>query len=136
MSVVGPSSKARLPFSRAYEPNPPGKYADPVNAVSTSAAARLNVLCPEAYAGNEGVTNVGSWYGTHAVASIQWTPAVCVDGSLGVPPQARIAMRPTYFANAWWRCPTAEDAVVITSMRPGTRGRPSALYDGLCLSLD
>ena len=28
-------------------PSPPGKYGLPVIAASTSAAARLNVLCPE-----------------------------------------------------------------------------------------
>ena len=40
---------------------PPGKYSLPVKPTSTSAAARLNELCPDAYAGNAGVTNVGSW---------------------------------------------------------------------------
>ena len=92
----------------------------------TSAAERLNVLCPETKAGNEGVTNVGSWYGTHAVASIQRVPATCVDGSPGVPPHARIATRPTYFASRSWRCPAAEDCDVMTSMSPGISGRPRA----------
>jgi hypothetical protein len=32
-----------------------------VKALSTSAAERLNVLWPETYAANAGVTNVGRW---------------------------------------------------------------------------
>ena len=37
---------------------PPGKYASPVKRVMTSAAARLNVLCPDVNPGKAGVTNV------------------------------------------------------------------------------
>ena len=39
---------------------PPGKYSLPVNRVNTSAADRLNVLCPEKYPANGGVTKVAS----------------------------------------------------------------------------
>src|SRR4051794_26125946 len=102
----------------------------------TSAADRLNVLWPDTKPGNEGVTKVGSWYGTHAVASIQRVPDTSDEGSPGVPPHARTAIRPTYLASPWWRSPGADDFAVTTSMRPGTSGRPLASYDDPLASLD
>ena len=59
-------------------------------AVSTSAAARLNVLWPETNPANAGVTNVGSWKGTQSTARIQSTPLACASGSAGFPAQVRI----------------------------------------------
>lgn len=61
---------------------PPGKYSSPVIAVSTSAAARENVECPDTYPANGGVTKLGRWYGHQLLASIQSTHAVSIDGSL------------------------------------------------------
>ena len=44
---VGPrSTRERRRRRRVHSQSPPGKYGLPVNAVITSAAARLNVLCP------------------------------------------------------------------------------------------
>ena len=45
---VGPDSKARNSCAGATNsPRPPGKNSLPVKRASTSAAARLNVLCPD-----------------------------------------------------------------------------------------
>ena len=57
---AGPASVLRSPGRTGNSYTPPGKNGSPVNAVSTSAAARLNVLCPETYPAKAGVTNVGS----------------------------------------------------------------------------
>ena len=60
------SEDAERTASTWYEPalmvhslSPPGKYSLPVKALSTSAEARLKVLCPETYPAKAGVTNVG-----------------------------------------------------------------------------
>src|SRR5919201_3313068 len=114
---------------------PPGKYGVPVAAASTSAAARLKVLCPETKPGKEGVTNVAFWYGTQRSPRIQPTPLPWV-GSFGGPRQVRIAISPTWPARSAWRCPGAEDSRVIRSISPGINGRPSGSYEGRLGSLD
>ncbi len=48
----------------------------PVKRLSTSAAAALNVLCPDTYSPNGGVGNVGGWYGTHSAPSTVRPPHV------------------------------------------------------------
>ena len=87
---VGPISNLQEGVrGRANSPSPPGKYALPVKRVSTSAAARLNVLWPEVKAANGGVTKVLRWYGTQFDGA---HPArrrlYCVVGSAGSPGQA------------------------------------------------
>src|SRR5438105_13447801 len=77
-SEDGPASNFNEPARTVQSSSPPGKYSLPVKPVSTSAAARLNVLCPEKYPANDGVTNVGAWYGSHSTAGIQRTPPICV----------------------------------------------------------
>src|SRR5207245_1430545 len=91
---------------------------------------------PDAYPWNDGVTNVGSWYGTQSPARIHFTPPVWVFGSAGLPPQARMAILPTSAARTAWRWPGALDSFVMTSIRPGTSGRPFLLYEGPLGSLD
>ena len=39
-----------------------------VNAFRMTPPAALNVLCPETYSGNAGVTTCGSWKGVHSAA--------------------------------------------------------------------
>ena len=41
-STLGPSSKWSEPAGTVHSPRPPGKYSEPVMAVSTSAAARVS----------------------------------------------------------------------------------------------
>ena len=88
------------PSGVVHSDSPPGKYGPPVKAVSTSAAARLNVLWPETYPAKAGVTKVDRWYGTQSTARIQPTPLVSVSGSSGKPRQARMAISPTWSARA------------------------------------
>ena len=92
---------------------------------STSAAARLNVLWPDVYAENAGVTNVSFWYGTQVLARLHARPLCCVAGSAGAPGQAFSATSPTNSASAWCRSPGALESAVMTSMRPGINGSPS-----------
>ena len=48
MVLLGPVSNTRNSLAGAVNsPSPPGKNALPVKRASTSAAARLKVLCPE-----------------------------------------------------------------------------------------
>src|SRR4030088_11058 len=100
MSVLGPASIRNDPCLMVHSERPPGKYSLPVIPVSTSAAARLKVLCPDTYPWNDGVTNVGSWYGIHAVPRIQATGEVFVFGSSGYPCHARTAISPSCPARA------------------------------------
>ena len=60
MSALGPFSILNVPAVMVRSESPPGKYMLPVIEVKTSAAARLNVLWPDTYPWNDGVTNVGS----------------------------------------------------------------------------
>src|SRR5438270_87421 len=105
---------------------PPGKYMLPVIPVSTSAAARLKVLCPETYPWKEGVTNVDCWYGIHVVPRIQSTP--------GGPPEfwchARTAIFPSLPRRDAIGPPSAVLAFVMISVRPASSGSPSLLYAG------
>src|SRR5260370_646501 len=55
----------------------------PVNRCSTSAAAALNVLCPDTNSGKGGVTTLADWYGNQSRPSIVRVP-------LPEPPQALI----------------------------------------------
>ncbi len=64
------------------------------------------------------------------------TPPIRVFGSVGLPAQARIAISPSCPANAAIGWPGAVSAFAITSIRPGTSGRPSRLYDTPFGSLD
>ena len=47
----------------------------PVKRLRTSAAAAENVLCPDVYSGNGGVTNVAGWYGTQSSPFTSLTPS-------------------------------------------------------------
>src|SRR5262249_14799597 len=115
---------------------PPGKYWLPVSRVSTSAAARLNVLCPEKYDAKAGVTNVSRWYGSQFLARIHAAPLTCVVGSAGGPGQTCSASSPSNAASAACRSPGALLSGVITSIMPGTSGSPCGSYEGPIASDD
>ena len=61
MPLSVPASNSSEPAGMVHSPRPPGKNSLPVMPVSTSAEALLNVLCPDTYPENDGVTNVGAW---------------------------------------------------------------------------
>src|SRR5439155_3036979 len=136
MSLLGPASTRNEPALTVTVVRPPGKYSLPVMPVRTSAAARLNVLWPETYPGNDGVTNVGSWYGTHAVPRIHETGETWAFGSAGLPCHARIAISPSCPASALIGPPGAVACGVMTAMRFGTSGNPPLLYASWVGSLD
>ena len=57
---IGVTLSEIKPGSIVQLSRPPGTNSLPVKAVMTSADARLNVLWPDTYPWNEGVTKVGS----------------------------------------------------------------------------
>src|SRR5580692_1631148 len=129
--MVGPFSNVRnVSFGAVNSPNPPGKYGLPVRLASTSAPARLKVLCPEMNAGNAGVTNVRRWYVIQSTARTHPTPETWLARSPGSPSQSRTAIWPTKNARCSCRCPGALLSLVMTSMSPGTSGSPCGSYEG------
>src|SRR5713101_10212669 len=57
------------------------KVSLPVDCCKIKAPAALNVLCPETYSGNGGVTTIASWYGK------KFAPSGIVMVPLPGPPQ-------------------------------------------------
>src|SRR5215472_7004187 len=78
LAGVTPGSTRELPDLTT---NPVPNRSLPVNRLRTSAAAALNVLCPETCSGNAGDTRVSSWKGAQA------EPSTTIVPLLG-PPQA------------------------------------------------
>src|SRR5258706_5746565 len=122
------------PAATFHSEMPPGKYSLPVMPFMTSAAARLNVLCPEMYPWNDGVTNVGSWYGIHVVPRIH--PTSAAPGGPAVRCHARMAILPSLPPSVSIGPPLAVLSFVMSSMSPGTSGSPCLLYAGSDGSVD
>src|SRR4051794_11632851 len=72
-----PGSIAELRGAAVYESPKVSLF---VNRFRTYAAAALNVLCPEGYSGNGGVSTDASWYGSHPLPGMVTEP-------LPTPPQ-------------------------------------------------
>ena len=132
-SALGPAAIRNEPAGTVHEERPPGKYSLPVIPVRISAAARLNVPGPR-YIPSGCHERTAQLVGHPRAECIQATREAV--GSVASRCQARSAILPSFPLRAAIAPPLAVLSFVMSSISPGTSGRPSLLYAAADGSLD